>query len=138
MEIRYKNYQFEPGSEILKHESRCCVCALRYYATEMMSDYDVLRKALEHGYVPGYGMHLDDVLYSIAEEFGFEVGFDKRPFQRIEHFIADHPKGQWIVMSYNHTFCIDNGTIVDEDALLTFGLNPIIETAYEVNYDNMM
>lgn len=113
-----------------KVDTACAVLAL-WYVSGCGDEDAVLRICTAHGFSVGNGMEDKDWLRA-AQTLGINCRQTRMKECRLHKFIKDHPKGLYLVGTWNHLFVVDNGIVIDPRNARPPGLDRIIKHAWKV------
>lgn len=94
-----------------KHKNACAVLALRYIS--QMDEETVLRVCSTAGFDVNDGMLEEDIIEAAAD---LGIKLEKIKYLRkipLKYFRKKYPLGLFLVLTYDHALCIDNGLIYD-------------------------
>lgn len=116
--------------KLRKIKNSCAPVALLYVSGA--DESTVIRVCKLHGFNEKDGMADSDwkkAATDLAVDFR---GVEHQPCS-LKKFIIGHPTGLYLLGTYDHIFCLDNGLIVDPKTKHLPGLNRIIKQAWRVD-----
>ncbi len=107
----------------------CAVVALLYCSG--LDEDTVIRVCSLHGFERGEGM--DDKSWKEAsKDLGISIRRVSMRKCRLSTFLNNHPKGLYIVGTFDHLFVVDNGIIIDPRHPTPPWLRRVITDAWRV------
>lgn len=106
------------------------MCALQYASG--IDEDTVLRVCAMHGFEVGMGMTEDEYLDAASDlKLTYKRVHFKHPCT-LRQFIRKHPEGLYLVATWDHLFCLDNGIVADPRNDARPGLGRIVKVAHLV------
>lgn len=94
-----------------KHKNACAVLALRHIS--QLDEETVLRVCSTAGFDMADGMLEEDIIEAAAD---LGVTLEKIKYLRkltLRDFKKKHPMGLFLILTFDHALCVDNGLIYD-------------------------
>lgn len=115
--------------KLKKIDGSCAVVALLYVSG--IDEDTVIRVCQFHGFEAGKGMEDKDWM---AAAKALRIKFRAVAMKpcTLDRFLKDHPKGLYLVGTYDHLFVVDNGVIVDPRNEHPPGLKRSVKQAWKV------
>lgn len=115
--------------KLKKIDGSCAIVALLYVSGK--DEDTVIRICTLHGFKEGKGM-ADKAWQQAATDLG--IAFNGVAIQScsLKKFIANHPKGLFLLGTHDHLFVLDAGLIVDPRNTKLPGLNRKIKQCWKI------